>query len=133
MRGSDHLERGALGIRAVDVVAADDDVFEALLVPFVANVFREFDPAMCGSWVKMRCWRRSSSGVGMDFNFFSTSDSRAEEVGVKPRMVWADESGVKSRARDVTQNAMRERVMVGFGFRVERYHRGSKPLSFVSP
>ena len=29
-------------VGSVDVVAADDDVFESLLLPFVANVFGEF-------------------------------------------------------------------------------------------
>ena len=74
MRGCDHFERREFWIGAVDVVAADDDVFEALLLPFVAmysaSSLLRFDPATWGSAVKMRCWRRSSSGEGMDFEFF---------------------------------------------------------------
>ena len=30
------------GIRAIDVVAVDDDVFETLLFPFIGDVVREF-------------------------------------------------------------------------------------------
>src|ERR1700722_4845385 len=73
----------------------------------------------------MRCWRRSSSGGGMglnlgatgglggmDLNLDSTVAWRAAEAGVKPRMDWADERAVKSSARDVTQNATLDIVMV---------------------
>src|SRR5271166_2772329 len=65
---------------------------------YSASSLLRLDPAIWGSWVKMRCWRRSSSGVGMDLNFFSTSDSWAEEAGVKPRIgVWAF-AAVENRA-----------------------------------
>ena len=81
MGGGDHFERGGFGIGAVHVVAADDDVFEALLSPFVANVFGEFVVALrsgdVGLGVKMRCWRRSSSGLGRDLNLDSISASCA--------------------------------------------------------
>ena len=39
--------------------------------------------------MKMRCCRRSSSGVGMDLNLDSITVSRAAEAGVNPRMDWA--------------------------------------------
>ncbi|HEX3822142.1 MAG TPA: hypothetical protein VHW45_17560 [Candidatus Sulfotelmatobacter sp.] len=42
LTGRDHLERSGFRIGAIDVVATDDDVFEFLLLPFVANVFGEF-------------------------------------------------------------------------------------------
>ena len=42
VRGRDHLERGGFWICAVDVVAADDDVFESLLLPFIGDVVGEF-------------------------------------------------------------------------------------------
>ncbi len=43
---SDHFERGRLGIGAVNVVAADDDVVEALLTPFGGDVVGEFVVAL---------------------------------------------------------------------------------------
>src|SRR5580658_264894 len=56
---------------------------------YSASSLLRLEPAAWGSWVKIRCWRRSSSGVGMDLNLDSISVSRAAEAGVKPRMVWA--------------------------------------------
>ena len=55
---------------------------------YSASSLLRFDPATWGSAVKMRCWRRSSSGVGMDFSFSSIWDSRVAWAGVKPR-IWA--------------------------------------------
>ena len=46
VRGRDHFQRCALRIRAVDVVAADDDVFESLLAPFGGDVLGEFVVAL---------------------------------------------------------------------------------------
>ena len=53
VRGSDHLQRCALGIGAVDVVAMDDDVFEALLLPFVGDVVGEFVVALRSGDVRL--------------------------------------------------------------------------------
>ena len=44
--GRDHLQRGALRIRAIHVVAADNDVLETLLLPLIANVFGELVVAL---------------------------------------------------------------------------------------
>src|ERR1700685_1231371 len=57
----------------------------------------------------MRCWRRSSSGVGVDLNFSSTAASWGAEVRVKPR-IWA------RAALEIKRSAIgtrRERVMGG--------------------
>src|ERR1019366_8098827 len=40
--GGDHFQKGALGIAAIDVVAADDDVFQAFVSPLVGDVTSEF-------------------------------------------------------------------------------------------
>src|ERR1039457_658645 len=42
MNGRDHFERCELWIAAVDVVAADDDIFEAFGAPLVGDVASEF-------------------------------------------------------------------------------------------
>src|SRR5258708_6910394 len=68
---------------------------------YSASSLLRFDPATWGSAVKMRCWRRSSSGVGMDLYLASTFASRAEEAGVKPRIgVWAWATG-NSEKKDI--------------------------------
>src|ERR1700722_4252391 len=46
VHGRRHLQKGTFGIGAVDVVLADDDVFEPLLLPFIAHVFGEFVVAL---------------------------------------------------------------------------------------
>ena len=42
VNGRDHFERGGFRIGAVNIVAADDDVFEPLLAPFAGDVVGEF-------------------------------------------------------------------------------------------
>src|SRR5262249_6980192 len=44
--GSDHLKRRALGIAAVDLVAVDHNIFKALLLPLIPNVFGELIVAL---------------------------------------------------------------------------------------
>ena len=39
--GRDHLQRRALRISSVNVITADDYIFESLFFPLVANVFRK--------------------------------------------------------------------------------------------
>ena len=90
MRGRDHFERGGFWIRAVDVVAADDDVFESLLLPFVADVFGEFVVALrsgdVGFLGEDAVLAAFFIGRGDGFEFVFDWVSRAEEAGVKPRM-----------------------------------------------
>src|ERR1019366_7761050 len=52
-----------------------------------------FDPARCGSAVKMRCCRRASSGEGIALNFSSTLIWRAAEDGVKPKILSSEKVG----------------------------------------
>ena len=42
MNGRDHLERCEFWIGAVDVIAANDDIFEAFLSPLIGDVASEF-------------------------------------------------------------------------------------------
>jgi hypothetical protein len=42
MYGRDHLERSEFRIGTVDIIAANDDVFEAFLPPLVGDVASEF-------------------------------------------------------------------------------------------
>src|SRR5450755_1129344 len=79
----------------------------------------------------MRCWRRSSSGVGMDLYLDSTSVSWAAEVGVKPRMgVWALEIGPQRRANARTKQPMPLGSFIEFtlDFRLQRVPQGLKPV-----
>src|SRR5450631_3268008 len=94
---------------------------------YSASSLLRFDPATWDSAVKMRCWRRSSSGVGMDLNLDSTSVSWAAEVGVKPRMVfWALEIGPQRRANARTKQPMPLGSFIEFTgiFDCKEYHRG---------
>src|ERR1039458_37369 len=75
---------------------------------YSASSLLRLDPAMWGSWVKMRCWRRSSSGVGMDLNLDSTAVSRAAEA------VAADDDVFESLLFPLVANVLREFV-VAFG------------------
>ncbi len=77
---------------------------------YSASSLLRFDPATWGSAVKMRSWRRSSAGVGMDLNSFSTSASWAEEEGVKP-WIWALAAVTESERRAIASE--RQRVMGG--------------------
>ena len=42
MNGRNHFQRGGLGIAAVDVVAADDNVLQTLGAPLVGDVASQF-------------------------------------------------------------------------------------------
>src|ERR1700692_5154170 len=77
---------------------------------YSASSLLRFDPATWGSAVKMRCWRRSSTGDGMDLNLDSIWVSRAEEAAVEPRVeVWAC-----ARLNGQKRNDKRTRVLVRF-------------------
>ena len=94
MHGRGHFQEGTLGIAAVDVVAADDDVFEAFVAPLVGDVASQFviargagDVRFGGEDVMLAAFFvRRGNGFELVFDFGSC----AAADGVKPRMdVWA--------------------------------------------
>jgi hypothetical protein len=75
--GRDHLQRRALGISSVNVVTADDYVFESLFFPLVANVFRQLvvtlgagDVGLLGEDAVLTAFLiRAGDGFELAFNF----------------------------------------------------------------
>ena len=92
MHGRDHFERGGLWIGAVNVVAADDDVFESLLPPFVGDVVGEFvvalrsgDVGLCGEDAVLAAFfvgRGDGFEFGFDFGFVGGGGGSEAEDGV---------------------------------------------------
>src|ERR1051325_8793487 len=53
---------------------------------YSASWLFRFEPATWGSCVKMRCCRRTSSGLGTDLDLDSLSVSRVADLAVKPEI-----------------------------------------------
>ena len=126
VRGRDHFQRSRLWIGAIHVVAADDDVFQSLLLPLVANVFGEFVIALrardvgFGGEDAMLAAFFVGSGDGFEFGFdlglVDGGGGGEAEDGLGGGQVRDDEE--ESRAR-VERPAAPERFIRALDFRAK--------------
>ncbi len=126
------------GIGAVDVVAADDDVFESLLFPLVANVFGEFvvalrsgDVGFGGEDAVLAAFfvgRGDGFEFCFDFGFVrGGGGGESEDWILRAQMRHERRAG---RAMLCSMRLSERDVMVtGLNFESERSHRGFSPLS----